>query len=107
MKTKAELFEELETLQRRLREADRAAFEGKRAEEALRASKARLDFLNSASPAVTYVCEAGGSYPATYISGGIKAQLGHEPSEFTSDPHFWAHHIHPDDAPRVMADLAA
>jgi PAS domain S-box-containing protein len=107
VKTRAELFEEVERLQRRLHEADLAALEGKRAEEAFQASKARLEFLISASPAVTYVCDAGGSYPATYISENVEAQLGYRARDFTSDPDFWADNIHPEDAPRVMADLTA
>jgi PAS domain S-box-containing protein len=107
VKTKAELLAELEELQRRLREAELAALEGKRTEDALRASAARAHFLSRASPAVTYACEARDNFPATYVSENIETQLGYRPHDFTSDPDFWLDHIHPEDAPRVLADVTA
>ena len=77
----------------------------KQAEEALRASQARLDFLLSSTPAVIYSAKLGGDYGATFISANITAQLGYEPSDFTSDSAFWINHIHPQDRDRVLAGL--
>jgi PAS domain S-box-containing protein len=65
-----------------------------------------LEHLLEASPVAIYRCEPGGNYPATFISDNVERQLGYESHEFTDDPQFWASHIHPDDAPRVMANLS-
>ncbi len=52
-----------------------------------------------------YTCKPSGDYHATFISDSIKSQLGYEPREFTEDSRLWADHIHPEDAPRVFANL--
>ena len=67
--------------------------------------RTELERLIYFSPAVHYIAEVSGDYGATYISPGIKRQLGYEPAQFTQDPEFWANHIHPDDRPRIFADL--
>ncbi len=74
----------------------------KRAEAALRARQARLDFVLSHSLAVIYTAAATGTYGATFVSANITAQLGYEPHEFTDDPRFWINRIHPEDAPAIM-----
>ena len=51
------------------------------------------------------VARISGDYGATFLSKGVKAQLGYEPDQFTQDPGFWANHIHPGDQPRAIADL--
>lgn len=79
----------------------------KRAEAALRASQARLDFVLSHSPAVIYTAAASGTYGATFISANITAQLGYTPHEFTDDPRFWINRIHPEDTPAVIERLPA
>jgi PAS domain S-box-containing protein len=71
----------------------------------LRSARERLQFVLSATPAVIYTSKASGDYAATFISDNI-AQLGYTPVEFLENPDFWVSHIHPDDAPRVLADLA-
>jgi PAS domain S-box-containing protein len=80
--------------------------ERKQAEESLMAAKQQLEHLLEASPAAIYRRQPGGNYPATFISDNVERQLGYESHEFTDDPQFWASHIHPDDAPRVMANLS-
>jgi len=67
--------------------------------------KKELERLIYFSPAVHYIAKVSGDYGATYISPAIKRQLGYEPAQFTQDPEFWANHIHPDDRPRIFADL--
>jgi PAS domain S-box-containing protein len=57
------------------------------------------------SPAVHYVARATGDFGAIYISDGVRAQLGHEPSQFTEDSAFWVSQLHPDDQARVLADM--
>ncbi len=78
----------------------------KRAEESLKETTELLEHLLKVSPTVVYRCEPSGSYPATFISANVEKQLGYEPRQFTNDPQFWASHIHPDDAPRIFAELA-
>jgi PAS domain S-box-containing protein len=75
------------------------------ANEALRRSQERLQYLVSASPVVIYSAEAGGNYDATCITENVKALLGYEPQDFLEIPGFWAENIHPEDAPRVLATL--
>jgi PAS domain S-box-containing protein len=79
--------------------------ERKRIEEMLKESQARLHYLLTANPAVIYTCEAAGDYAATFVSDNIKIQLGYEPQELVNNPKFWADHVHPEDRPRVFADL--
>lgn len=64
-----------------------------------------LERLIYFSPAVHYVAQASGDYGATYISPGIKRQLGYEPAQFMQDSAFWASHIHPDDRLKTLSDL--
>ena len=77
----------------------------KQAEEELLAAQARLQHLVASSPTVIYSSEVSGDYAATFISENVTAQLGYEPRTFLEDPNFWAAHIHPEDAPRVFAEL--
>ena len=65
----------------------------------------QLDRLIDLSPAVHFIANASGDYGATFISQGIKTQLGYEPAQFTQDPEFWVKRIHSEDRRRVLADL--
>ena len=62
--------------------------------------------LLAASPTVIYRCEPFGQFAVTFISKNIINQMGYKPEDFTSNPRFWADHIHPDDRPQVFANLA-
>ncbi len=75
----------------------------KEMEEALRATKERLQFLLSSTPAVIYSCKPEGDFPPTFVSDNITAQLGYEPEEFLREPKFWERHIHPDDLPLALS----
>jgi PAS domain S-box-containing protein len=77
----------------------------KHLEEALFATKSRMEHLLEAGPGVIYSCETSGDFAATFVSENVKAQLGYEPKEFTDDPHFWAGRIHSEDRQRVLAEL--
>ncbi len=72
---------------------------------ALRSGEKRLKYILASSPAVIYTCTPTGDYTATFISENVREQLGYEPSDFLSDPAFWARNIHPEDAQRVFAEL--
>lgn len=71
----------------------------------LKDSEQRLRFIIGSGPAVLYSCQPHGDYGATFISENIAEQMGYEASQFVEDSSFWASRIHPDDAPRVFADL--
>ncbi|MFP4437983.1 MAG: PAS domain S-box protein [Chloroflexaceae bacterium] len=71
-----------------------------------RRQQEELQHLLAASPVVLFRCKASGDFGATFISENVTRMFGYAPHEFTDDSQFWAGHIHPDDAPRVFADLA-
>jgi diguanylate cyclase (GGDEF)-like protein/PAS domain S-box-containing protein len=78
----------------------------KRSEAELRAAIERMNLLLSATPVVIYAARPSGDYGATYVSPNVFAQTGYTPEEFTRDSAFWAEHIHPEDRPRVFAELS-
>jgi PAS domain S-box-containing protein len=80
--------------------------ERKRAEGELAAARARLRHLLISSPAVLYSRVASGDYAFTFVSENVTSQLGWEVHEVLEDRLFWADRVHPDDAPRVFAELA-
>jgi PAS domain S-box-containing protein len=105
-KTKQQLLEELNDARRRLGEFEAMEPERRMVEGALRAGQARLQQLILSSSAVVYVCKAGGNYGVTFMSENVTPQLGYETREFIADSAFWVNRINPEDAPRVLADLA-
>jgi PAS domain S-box-containing protein len=80
--------------------------ERKRAEEQLRLSQQRLQFLIGATPVVLYTCRAHGDFGATFVSDTTRSVTGYEPDEFLADTRFWLDHIHPEDRQRVVSNLA-
>ena len=76
-----------------------------RAEMARREASARLQFVVNAGAAVLYSCLPGADYDRTYVSDNIGELLGYDASCWTT-PGFWRKALHPDDAGRVMAELA-
>jgi PAS domain S-box-containing protein len=83
---------------------DRAEQERRRADEESISAQARLQHLLTSSPAVIYSCVASGDFPMTFISDNVRA-FGHEPQEILGATHFWHTWIHPDDRPRVLAEI--
>jgi PAS domain S-box-containing protein len=76
-----------------------------RSEMALKGARARLETLLASSPAVIYSSKVEGNWGATFISDNVTAQTGYLPEDFTENPDFWAQHIHPEDAPRILREL--
>ena len=64
-----------------------------------------LNNLLSAGPVVIYTREPSGDGDYTFVSPSVTSQLGYEPREFLEDQSFWVRHIHPDDAPSVLAEM--
>jgi PAS domain S-box-containing protein len=73
--------------------------------KALRATQDRLQFLLSAVSAVVYAARPSGDFGVTYMSENVSSLLGYEVGDFIEDSSFWITHIHPDDAPRMLAEI--
>jgi PAS domain S-box-containing protein len=64
-----------------------------------------MEEILSFGPAVVYVADVTGDYAARDISPNVETQTGYMPSDFIDDANFWASHIHPEDAPRILDGL--
>ncbi|MCX7596944.1 MAG: PAS domain-containing protein, partial [Fischerella sp.] len=69
-------------------------------------AETRLRHLLTVSPVAIYSCQPDGDFATTFVSDNISSLLGYESREFLEDSQFWTNHIHPEDAPRVLAELA-
>jgi two-component system sporulation sensor kinase A len=82
--------------------------ERKRAEEELRSTKERLEYVIQSNPAAIY---SGKPLPdlsdweLTYLSENVAAILGHEAREIVGRPEFWSGIVHPEDRPSVLAEI--
>lgn len=63
----------------------------------------RLEYLLSATSAVTYSAQPGGA--ATFMSANVQAVLGYTPDQFYGNAAMWLHNIHPDDLERVRSGM--
>ena len=77
----------------------------KTAEEALEATRERLEHLVARSPAVIYSFKATGDYAPTFISNNVKDLLGYRPQEYLASPDFWQTRIHPKDLDRILSSM--
>jgi PAS domain S-box-containing protein len=76
----------------------------KEAEEQLRASELVQSATVEHLPAVVYREPPEGPLAGMYVSPQVEAVLGYTQEEWTTaDVDFWAAHIHPEDAPVVLA----
>ncbi|MBK1988896.1 PAS domain S-box protein [Sphaerospermopsis aphanizomenoides BCCUSP55] len=78
----------------------------KQAETALLVTQQRLQYLLAASPAIIYTSKHTKSSGIVFISDNVKGMIGYEAQEFIQDSSFWYSHIHPEDAPTVLAELS-
>lgn len=85
--------------------AARDITERQRVEDALKATKAGLEYLLTASPAVIYSCEITPPHQATFISENVVSLLGYERHELLDNPALWRNNIHPEDVPGVSAAI--
>jgi PAS domain S-box-containing protein len=67
------------------------------AEQAALESRRRLEFLLSATRAVTYTCDAKNGLRCTFMSKNVRNLLGHDARRFVEDGRFWWDSVHPDD----------
>ena len=83
----------------------RDATERKLALSEVREIRERLEFILANTKAVLYTSKAAGDFGATFISEGVTEMTGYAPEDFTANPNFWLHCIHPEDRGRVLAGL--
>ena len=65
-----------------------------------------MEYLLSVSPTIIYTTQASGDgYACTFVSENLRAIMGYSPQEMTTDPKCWPERLHPEDAPRVLAEV--
>ena len=70
----------------------------KRAQQALLASEARLNFLLTHTPAIIYTAAiTAAGIRTTFLSESISNMLGYPRSRYAGEPDFWNSLVHPDD----------
>jgi adenylate cyclase len=67
----------------------------------------RLAKLLDASPAVIYSFEAKGDFAPTFVSDNIARLFGYAAVEYLDNPNFWRERVHPEDLPRLEAEMGA
>jgi len=81
----------------------------KQAEQALGERTAVINDLQAfvaASPAVIYTTtQTEEGFACRFVSESLESTTGYLPGEMRDDPKFWAKHVHPEDAPRVFAEV--
>ena len=79
--------------------------ERKQAEDALRATQARLRDVLASSTAVVYATKlTAEGYAPSWVSENVTRVLGYDVPE-ALHPTWWASHLHPSDRARVLAEL--
>ncbi len=79
--------------------------ERKRTLKELSGARQRLQHLLAVSPAIIYSTHASGDFACTFVSENIRTIMGFAPEEMLTDPKCWPDRLHPEDAPRVFAEL--
>lgn len=74
--------------------------------DALAAANERLAHLLQTLPIIIYTSKAEGDYEVTYISETLRQIAGYTPEHFLSSGTFWRDHLYPNDAARVLGELA-
>ncbi|MGH6792825.1 MAG: PAS domain S-box protein, partial [Methyloceanibacter sp.] len=77
----------------------------KAAQQALEATRARLQHLLVSSPTVIYSTAATGDYACSFMSENLLELIGYQAAELLNDKDFWLERVHPDDKTRVLAEF--
>jgi PAS domain S-box-containing protein len=90
-----------------LAEATREHEEGERQHLAAveAAAEIKLSHLLGASPAVIYSFKAKDNFAPIFVSDNITRLFGYAVREYLDDPNFWRERVHPEDLPRVEAEV--
>jgi PAS domain S-box-containing protein len=76
--------------------------ENRQADKDLRESQARLQHILNVSPTVIYTITP--DFVALWVSENVETVLGYTVDE-SLVPGWWADHLHPDDRPRIFAEM--
>ncbi|BCB27459.1 hypothetical protein SKTS_23450 [Sulfurimicrobium lacus] len=79
--------------------------ERREADRELQAANEQLSILLDSLPIAVYRCRAEGDYAVTYMSHNVVAFTGYAPRHFIEESDLWIKRIHPDDAPRIAAEM--
>jgi PAS domain S-box-containing protein len=77
----------------------------KQAEEELKRTQARLQYLLAHTPAAIYSCQPSGDYRATFMSENTVLVAGYEAQEFFQNNSLWLDNIHPEDMDSILTGL--
>jgi len=105
-KTRTELLEDVAHLRQRLTTLESLEVDRRTIEAELKGTRQRLQYLLAVSPAIIYTTKATSDYACTFVSENLRDIMGYTPQEMTTDPKCWPDHLHPDDAPRVLEEIA-
>src|SRR6478672_11748311 len=72
----------------------------------LNTARERFQYLLTVTPGIIYTTQATGEYACTFVSENVDPIMGFSPWEMLEDAGFWFSRLHPDDAPRVAAEMA-
>ena len=72
----------------------------------LNTAQERFQYLLTVTPGIIYTTQASGNYACTFVSENVDPIMGFSPWEMLEDPGFWFSRLHPEDAPRVSAQMA-
>jgi adenylate cyclase len=71
----------------------------------LKTARERFQYLLTVTPGIIYTTQASGNYACTFVSENVDPIMGFSPWEMLEDPGFWFSRLHPEDAPRVSAEM--
>ena len=105
-KTGRQLTAELAVLRQRVRELEALHSKAEVSDPATIGARKRYEYLLAVSPAIIYTTHAAGDFACTFVSENIRSVMGFAPDEMITDPKCWPDRLHPDDAPRVLGEMA-
>jgi PAS domain S-box-containing protein len=105
-KSRQQLLDEIADLRSRISKLESFETEHEAIENELKGTRQRLQYLLGVSPAIIYTTKASGDFGCTFVSDNVGAILGCSPEEMTTDPKCWPDHLHPEDSPRVLAEMS-
>ncbi|HTT07661.1 MAG TPA: PAS domain S-box protein [Gammaproteobacteria bacterium] len=76
-------------------------------EQLLARAEQRFAHLINSSPSVIYATSRDKPHRCNFVSNTIRDIVGIEPEVMQNDPDFWPSHVHPEDLPRVIAEMEA
>ena len=72
---------------------------------ALKEARGRLQYLLTVTPGIIYTNQLSKGFRCTFISENVEPITGYSTWEMLEDPDFWSRRLHPEDAPRVFAEM--